>query len=163
LGQTIGSYQVVRLLGRGGCGEVYLARHPVIRVQVAIKILLPELAVHQSMVDRFVREAQAASLIVSPHIVRVSDFGCLADGRHYAVMEYVEGVSLQRVLQQERCLRFGRAKSLLGQIAAGMVAAHAAGILHRDLKSANIFLSKRRVKIGDLNVAKESINGLLYT
>src|SRR5262249_40293414 len=94
VGAMVGSYLVTRVLGEGGVGTVYLGEHPRVGSRVAIKVLHDEFVDSREMVDRFVQEARAANAIPSPHIVRVSDFGKLDDGRDYSVMEYLEGHAL---------------------------------------------------------------------
>ncbi len=158
VGATVGSYVLARLLGEGGVGAVYLGEHPVIGSRVAVKVLHHDFATSIMMLDRFIQEARAANAIPSPHIVRVFDFGKLPDGRPYAVMECLEGESLEAVLERERVLPVARALRILCQVAETMVAAHERGIVHRDLKPENIFIERSReadfVRILDFGIAK---------
>lgn len=159
IGERAGSYRIVRLLGEGGVGSVYLGEHPIIGTKVAIKILLPEIAAMGSIVERFVQEARASTQIGSPHIPRYFDFGQLPDGRHFAVMEYLEGETLAKLLAREGMLSVERAGALLAQAARAMAQAHAAGILHRDLKPDNLFITRGEdgsavVKVLDFGIAK---------
>lgn len=158
-GQRAGSYRIVRLIGEGGVGSVYLGEHPVIGTKVAVKVLLPEIAAMGSMVERFMQEARASTQIGSPHIPRYFDFGQLPDGRHFAIMEYLEGETLARLLAREGTLAPERVGALLSQAARAMAQAHAAGILHRDLKPDNLFITigedgSAVVKVLDFGIAK---------
>jgi len=138
---------------------VYLGEHPLVGARVAIKILHENCADSPEMLERFINEAKAANLIQSPHIVRCSDFGSLSDGSHYAVMEYLEGQTLEHLLSRRGVLEFWRAAEVCRQIAVGMSDAHAAGIIHRDLKPANVFVQFDSggmpfVRILDFGIAK---------
>ena len=152
-------YKIDRLLGEGGMGFVYLARHKVIDKRVAVKVLRPELAKDEEIFERFVQEARAASSIGNPHIVDVSDFGDLPDGSKYFVMEHLDGVSLSQIIDSPDELSIDRICHIALQLAAGLAAAHNAGIIHRDLKPDNIFIVHRGndpdfVKILDFGIAK---------
>ncbi len=159
IGRTVGSYVIRELLGAGGTGSVYLARHPVIGLDVAVKVLLPEVASNAELVDRFVREARGANSIGSPHIPRYFDFGRLPDGRSYAVMEHLAGETVAERLEREGALPLADVIALLDQVASAMGRAHAAGIIHRDLKPENLFLTRDAdgamlVKVLDFGIAK---------
>ncbi|WP_394840582.1 protein kinase [Pendulispora brunnea] len=156
----MGSYRLIRLLGEGSAGVVYLGEHPLVGARVAIKILHEYCADSPDMLERFINEAKAANVIQSPHIVRCSDFGTLPDGAsHYAVMEYLEGQTLEQMLTRRGVLEFWHAAEVCRQIAVGMAGAHAAGIIHRDLKPANVFVQYDAggtpfVRILDFGIAK---------
>ena len=160
IGQIVGTHRLTRLLGSGGIGWVYQAEHPLIGTKVAIKILRSEIANDQTMIDRFVLEARSSSAIGSPHIPRFLDFGYLPNGQPYAVMEYLDGVTLASRLRDFGFLSLEEAVSILRQIASAMSAAHAQGIIHRDLKPDNLFLvrdakSEQEVtKVLDFGIAK---------
>lgn len=136
----IGSYRVVRSLGAGGTGRVYLGEHPVIGSKVAIKVLLPEIAGSRETVERFIQEARTSSQIESPHIPRYYDFGRTAGGLPYAVMEYFEGETLAERIEKHGALSVAESADILGQVAGALTLAHEAGLVHRDLKPENIFL-----------------------
>lgn len=154
-----GKYRLVRLLGEGGMGAVYEVRHEMVGQRYALKCLHAHHSTDETMVQRFVREAQTASAIGSEHIVYITDGGRAADGCPYLVMEYLEGEDLASVLHREGRLAPRRAVALMGQICEALGPAHARGIVHRDLKPANIFLIQRAkigdwVKILDFGIAK---------
>jgi serine/threonine-protein kinase len=160
-GTTVGQYRILRKIGEGGMGAVYLAEHALIGRRAAIKSLLPSLSVQREIVDRFFNEARATTSIPDPGIVQVFDFGFHTDGTAFIVMEFLEGEPLDA-----RIRRFGRlaasdALRLTRQAAGSLAAAHARGIVHRDLKPENIFLirdpeaqSGERPKILDFGIAK---------
>jgi serine/threonine protein kinase len=166
--QTLANrYFLEKRLGRGAMGQVYLARDNNLGTrQVAVKTVRPELLASEDLqegeaIARFEREARAAASIRHPNVVDVTDFGKTADGVFFLVMEYVKGETLHDLLRREGTLTVRRALELLKQTAAGVEAAHEAGILHRDLKPANIFLLKTGrktddgfVKVGDFGLAK---------
>jgi serine/threonine protein kinase len=154
-----GRYRVVELIGEGGMGKVYLAEHIEIGKRVALKVLHPSYSRMPDLVERFRREARAASKIGHPNIVDVTDSGATADGSVYFVMEYLEGVELGSVIEREGALDVARALRISGQICRALSAAHREGIIHRDLKPENIFLIVRGgeadvVKVLDFGIAK---------
>jgi serine/threonine-protein kinase len=154
-----GKYEIVRELGAGAMGVVYVARHQQLRRQVAVKILRGELARDEHLASRFEQEARAASAIGHPNIIDVYDLGRSADGLLFMVMELLEGQSLGDVLHGARRLTVPRAVKLTEQILSGLAAAHKAGIVHRDLKPDNVFVvsSEYRpdfVKLLDFGISK---------
>jgi eukaryotic-like serine/threonine-protein kinase len=161
-------YLVDRLLGVGSMGIVYRCRHTVLDNKlVALKIIRQDLAQDEESVGRFVTEAKAASAIGSSHIVEVQDFGKLPDGATYIVMEYLEGMTLGEAMDREHGLDVGVTVNVGVQIAGALAAAHAVGVVHRDLKPDNVFLLDSPqgyfVKILDFGIAKVMHSGQKLT
>ena len=162
IGQVVdGRYRIEKLVGEGGMGRVYLAEHVEIGRRVAMKILHPVYSHMPDLVERFRREARAASRIGHPHIVDVTDSGRTREGSVYFVMEYLEGVDLGTVIEREGAIDIRRALRVTTQICRALAAAHNAGIIHRDLKPENIFLTMRDntsdfVKVLDFGIAKST-------
>jgi TPR repeat protein/tRNA A-37 threonylcarbamoyl transferase component Bud32 len=161
LGQVVGNYRIVNIIGRGGMGVVYLGEHTLIQRRAAIKVLLPELSFNQDMVRRFFNEARAANAIQHPGIVEIIDFGHHGDGSAFIVMEFLQGESLHERLSRAGVLATQDAALLARQVAGALAAAHDAGIVHRDLKPDNIFLVRdpevpggERIKLLDFGIAK---------
>jgi len=152
-GRTLGHYQVTSLLGAGGMGEVYLASDPRLERAVALKILPPDLACDAGRMQRFVREARAASALNHPNVATIYDIG-ESDALHFIVMEYVEGHTLAQKIA-ERPLTVTEIVDIAVQVADALDAAHAKGITHRDIKPANLMLTLRgQVKVLDFGIAK---------
>ncbi len=152
-------YRVIELIGEGGMGKVYLAEHIEIGKRVALKVLHPSYSRMPDLVERFRREARAASKIGHPNIVDVTDSGTTDDGSVYFVMEFLEGVELGNIIEREGALDVARALKIAGQICRALAAAHSQGIVHRDLKPENVFLITRDgaadvVKVLDFGIAK---------
>lgn len=140
-GQVVGEYVVEQKLGEGGFGAVYRAVHPVIGKAAAVKVLHPHYSTNADVVSRFVSEARAVNQIRHRHIIDIFSFGSLTDGRHYYVMELLEGVTLDDFLDHVGKLEPHEALPILAAVAKALEAAHDAGIAHRDLKPENIFLA----------------------
>lgn len=139
-GSAIGvRYEIVRLLGKGGMGEVYLARDLELGREVALKLVAPHLANTPGMLDRFRREIQLSSLVTHPNVLRVYDLG-ESGGLRFLTMQYIEGRSLATVLAEERPLPMEHATALFRQVCDGLSAAHDQGVLHRDLKPQNVMV-----------------------
>lgn len=153
-------YELLRLLGRGGMGAVYEARNVSTLKRCAVKVLLsPELAGDNEVVKRFFREARASGLIESDHVVAAFDSGIDAAERAYYVMECLQGEDLEQTLDRLQQLSPMVAVKIILQAASGLASAHALGIVHRDVKPANLFLAEMpngeiKVKILDFGVAK---------
>ena len=140
-GEMAGEYRIVRKLGTGGFGTVFEAEHPVLKRKAAVKVLHSNRAVDSSAVTRFVAEAQSANQIRHRHIVDIFSFGTLKGGRHFYVMDLLDGTPLDRYLTEHRALAPEIALPILRPIADALDALHGAGIVHRDVKPANIFLA----------------------
>jgi len=149
----IGHYTIVSELGRGGMGVVYKAHEESLNRFVAIKVLGEHLEADDEYVQRFVREARSAAALSHPNIVQIYAIA-EEDGHHYFVMEYVQGTSVQRMIQTRGRLEPADAARLILQAAAGLQDAHAQGVIHRDIKPANLMVTDRGlVKIADFGLA----------
>jgi eukaryotic-like serine/threonine-protein kinase len=140
-GRMAGEYRLLRKLGEGGFGAVYEAEHPVLKRRAAVKVLHRVADKDSEAVLRFISEAQAVNQIRNRHIVDVFSFGKLNDGRHFYVMDLLDGEPLDRWLKHVGRVDVATALALLTPIAEALDLAHAAGIVHRDLKPQNIFLA----------------------
>ena len=159
IGQLYGAYRILELIGAGGMGCVYRAEHARIGRTVAIKILHEHHARRREATQRLFQEARASSHVRNRHIVDVVDYLELEGGTVCIVMEYLDGPSLARLMETPGALPPGRALDLLAQIADGLAAAHAAGVVHRDLKPDNVLVVPAAgggdlVKLLDFGVAK---------
>jgi len=164
--QVIGSilaerYSVLRLIGEGGMGRVYEAEHIGIGKRVAVKVLHPAYTRTPDVVERFKREARAASRIGHQNIVNVTDSGTTSDGHFFFVMEFIEGQELGLVIHREGRFSFKRAFRIADKMCQALQAAHTAGIIHRDLKPENVLLITHEgrpdfVKVLDFGIAKSS-------
>jgi serine/threonine-protein kinase len=155
----VGKYKVNRELGRGGMAAVYEAENVSIGKRLAVKVLAAELANSAIVIERFFREARAAASVKSPYIVEVYDSGRLEDGRPFIAMELLEGESLYDRMARVRLIDTQSTVRIIGQVAKGLMKAHAANIVHRDLKPENIHLCKSEdgeeiAKILDFGLAK---------
>lgn len=135
-------------------GAVYRAKHVGLGQEVAFKLLRGEKKHDHEAVQRFLREAKAAAAITSPHVVQVTDFGVSADGEPFLVMELVGGTDLERHIARKQHLSADEAVGIVLDVLAGLGAAHAAGIVHRDLKAANVLLGADIVKVADFGISK---------
>ena len=159
IGTTLsGRYLVTRKVGQGGMGAVYEATHTLIGKRVAVKVLLEKYAQREAIVARLKQEAQLASSVGNEHIIDITDFGTTEDGRTFVVMEFLEGESLAECLARETKLPEQRLLRIASQAASALAAAHAKGIVHRDVKPENLFLLKRKeqdfVKVVDFGISK---------
>lgn len=141
VGQVIADrYRIVKLIGKGGMASVFLGEHVTIAKQVAIKVLSPTLATDKIHIQRFLKEAKAASTIRHRNIVDITDFGYTEDNLPFYAMEYLDGEDLRTMLEREGALSWAQAKPIVMQICAALEAAHQAGIIHRDIKADNCFV-----------------------
>jgi serine/threonine protein kinase len=154
-----GRYRIIRTLGEGGMGTVFLAEHALIKRRVAIKILHPELATDANVIERFMNEARAAGTLGHPNIVESTDMGFTNNHVPYIVFEFLEGALLTDEIYRVGGLPVRRAVRIASQISSALHAAHNAGIVHRDLKSDNVFLTDKddafdHVKVLDFGISR---------
>lgn len=158
-GQRVGNYRLLEVRGEGGMGTVYLAEHVFMEHQVAIKVLLPEIALEDEMVTRLFDEARMLNRLHHPSLVQVFDCGIAEGVGPYLVMEMMHGEPLSRYLRRHSRPSNSFVLHVLGSVAAALEVAHAAGIVHRDLKPANIFLlAPGGVKLLDFGIARLDIS-----
>ena len=160
-GVSFGPYRVVRKIGQGGMGAVFLGEHTLIGRRAAIKVLHRERTAQRESVERFFNEARATSAMEDPGIVSVYDFGVTPDGTAYLIMEYLDGEPLSARLRKRGPLHPHDAVRITRQVASSLAAAHLTGIVHRDLKPENLFMVRdgealggERPKILDFGIAK---------
>jgi serine/threonine protein kinase len=159
VGETLaGKYRVEERISVGGMGTVYRGTHILMGKKVAIKVLRPSLAADEKIVARFSREARAASKISHPHALSVTDFGEDEGGVVFLIMEFLNGRTLKEVIRQESPLPLPRVVAIMRQVGSALEAAHAEGVVHRDLKSDNIMLLNTSgadyAKVLDFGIAK---------
>jgi eukaryotic-like serine/threonine-protein kinase len=155
----LGRYKILERLGKGGMGTVYLAEHVAIGKKFALKVLSAEYSHRADLVQRFLQEARAASMIAQQNVVEISDFGDTPDGSVFFVMEYLSGEDLAGTLKREKRLPWARVRHMMLQVCRALEAAHAAGIIHRDMKPDNCFRITRGsdpdfIKVLDFGIAK---------
>jgi eukaryotic-like serine/threonine-protein kinase len=141
--RKFGQYRLVRRLGGGGMGEVFLGEHVLLRRDCAIKIIRPDQAGDPTNLSRFEREVQAMATLTHWNTVEIYDYGHAADGTFYYVMEYLPGLSLQDMVERHGPLPPGRAIHFLRQICAALQEAHSIGLIHRDIKPNNVIACRR--------------------
>src|SRR5262245_523137 len=156
-GQTIGHYEIIRKIGRGGMGEVYLALDARLGREVALKLLPPRFTEHNQRVQRFRQEARAASALNHPNIIIIYEIGKASTESgsvHFIATEFIEGRTLGALIRSGE-VKLGEALEVAMQVASALSAAHAAGIVHRDIKPENIMLRPDGyVKVLDFGLAK---------
>jgi hypothetical protein len=160
-GAQVGAYRVLRRIGEGGMGAVWLAEHAMLGRRAAVKVLHSEYSNSSEIVTRFFNEARAATAIPDPGIVQIFDFGQHLDGSAYIVMELLDGEPLDRRLARYGALGLKDALRIMRQVASTLGAAHSGGIVHRDLKPENVFIVRdpevpggERAKVLDFGIAK---------
>jgi serine/threonine-protein kinase len=160
-GKILGNYQILRKIGEGGMGTVYVARDVGLERDVAIKIISPELARNPGLMARFRVEAIAQARLNHSNIVTIHSFEQQKD-TYYIVMEYVEGKTLKEIINERAKIPVKQALKIFSRLLEGIAYAHRKGVLHRDIKPANVFITTdEMVKIGDFGIAKVSgIDGL---
>jgi len=164
IGAVVENYVVEQKLSEGGMGHVYVARHKAIGLRGALKILKVEASADPEWSSRFITEARALASLDNPNIVKVLNFGNLAGGQQYLLMEFLEGESLERELAQRKesggPMSAAEALKIVDQVLNGLAEAHKKGVVHRDLKPGNIFLSRthsgdKLVKLLDFGLARQ--------
>ncbi|WLT32553.1 right-handed parallel beta-helix repeat-containing protein [Geothrix sp. PMB-07] len=160
--ERLGKFEVVRLLGKGAMGEVYLGRDPKLGREVALKVVSTGSAFGEEANARFEREARAAALLNHPHIVTVFEFG-EDEGTHYLAMEYIQGEELEAIIRARKAPK-AELLEVLAQVCEGLSYAHEHGVIHRDIKPANILVTRQgkrvRAKLMDFGVAQLGPSGL---
>lgn len=159
LGQTLaGKYRIDEKLSEGGMGTVYRGTHVMMDKTVAVKVLRPALAADEKIVARFSREARAASKILHPHAISVTDFGEDDNGTVFLVMEFLSGRTLKNIIREEGPMALSRVCDIIRQVGGALEEAHSQGVVHRDLKSDNIMLTASSgtdyAKVLDFGIAK---------
>jgi serine/threonine protein kinase len=154
LGSVVAGYRIDSRIGRGGMGVVYRAEHQTLRRQAALKIIAPELAENPDFRERFLREARIAAGLTHPNIVTVYDAGDI-DGMLYIAMQFVPGQDLAQILHDDRRLGPYRMLDIARQVGAALDAAHLAGLIHRDVKPANVLIDGRHAYLTDFGLTKD--------
>ena len=155
----LGKYRVDSIIGQGGMGLVVKAWHLGLDEEVAIKMLRDDVAIADETITRFVREGQAAAKLKSEHIARIIDVGTFSDGKPYLVMEFLEGQDIGQLIAERGRLQPSLAIDLIIQACEALAEAHSLGIVHRDIKPTNLFLTSRPdgsllLKILDFGISK---------
>ena len=164
LGAVIGGCTIHQKIGAGGMGAIYLAHHEALRKEVVVKILPPESAANPRTVERFFREARAAAKLEHPNIVQVQDVGTTDRGLHFIIMQYIDGRNLEQKIQEDGRHTPLDAVRIVNQVAQGLRAAHATGVIHRDIKAENILITPGGVvKLTDFGLAKDLNSELKLT
>src|SRR5438445_36430 len=157
VGETFGGYTIESVLGRGGMGTVFLATHERLARKVALKVIAPELALNEEFRARFLRESQLAASLDHPNVIPIFDADEV-DGVLYLAMRYVSGPSLQTLLRERGTLSPAETLRIAEQIGGALDAAHRAGLVHRDVKPANVLLAERgaHAYLCDFGLAKRA-------
>lgn len=159
----LGNVRLIRKLGEGGMGAVWLGQHETLDKQVAVKILPAALARDAAFCERFIREARAAAKLEHPNVIQVLDADN-SNGTHYIIMQYVEGIDLQKAIKKKGALPIRDCLSIVKRVAAALAAAHELGMIHRDIKPSNIMVTgKGRVFVGDFGLARDVSSGKTVT
>jgi predicted Ser/Thr protein kinase len=153
--RILGRCRLVRKIGEGGMGVVWLARHEMLQKDVAVKVLPESFSANGEAVQRFLREARSAARLEHPNVVQVLDAGS-ADGVHFIVMQYVDGTDLDKIVQKRGRLSVADSLAVAKRVALALAAAHKLGLIHRDIKPSNILITKQgRVRVTDFGLARE--------
>ena len=158
---NLGKYQISEEIGRGGMGAVYKGYDPLLDRTVAVKILAPHLVWEQAFLERFLREARAAARLQHPNIIPVHDVGQEGDN-YYFVMAYLPGPSLKQLIAQKGRLAPAEALSILRQLASALDYAHSKGLIHRDVKPANVMFNEQgQAVLTDFGIVKAAAESRL--
>jgi tRNA A-37 threonylcarbamoyl transferase component Bud32 len=161
---VIGGCRVSEKIGAGAMGAIYLANHEKLQKEVVVKLLAPEQASNPRTMERFFREARAAASLEHPNVVSVYDTGTTSTGLPYIVMQYVQGSNLDEVIEERGKLDLREALKIISGTAGGLAVAHAAGVIHRDVKASNIMLSTSgEAMLADFGLAKDLNSELKLT
>lgn len=151
--KTVGKYKILREIGKGGMAIVYKALEPKTQRSVALKVLLPSM-VDRSTAERFNRESQAMARLKHPNIIEVYDYG-MTGGQHYLAMEFIEGESLKTLVKRKGPLSVEESLDIITQVGKALAYAHSEGMIHRDIKSGNIMITKEgKVKVMDFGLVQ---------
>ncbi len=154
IGDKLGNFLIKAEIGRGGMGTIYFAVDTMLNRDVALKVVHPQLADNQQLMERFKIEAMTQARLNHPNIVTIFSFNKIED-EYVIAMEYVEGRSLKEMLQEKKQLQPAEAVDIITQVAEGLRYAHAHNVIHRDIKPANILIGRDgKVKISDFGIAK---------
>jgi serine/threonine-protein kinase len=156
--RKFGQYKLIRKLGVGGMGEVYLAEHALLKRACALKLIKAEVSADPVALARFEREVQSSAQLAHHNTIEIFDYGHTDDGTFYYVMEYLQGMSLADMMNAYGPLPAGRVVYIIRQVCAGLAEAHGLGLIHRDLKPANVFIA---VQGGETDIAKVLDFGLV--
>ena len=160
----IGKYEIRKALGKGAMGQVYLAHDTMLDRDVALKVMIAQIADDPELKARFEREAKAVAKMSHPNVVMVFDLGYHTDGSPYIAMELLKGQDLQKALRQPPPMPLDRKVAVIVQVLAGLAHAHQAGLVHRDIKPANIWLQEDgSCKIMDFGIARETSHSMTGT
>ncbi|MCP5050680.1 MAG: protein kinase [bacterium] len=155
LGKKIGTTMILKEIGRGGMGAVFLGHQENLDRKVAVKLLLPEMVGDTTAIERFQREALAIARLKSPHIVQVYDYGEMENRSFHITMEYIPGQTVDHALRHKGRFPLAKALSVVAQVATGLTAAHDAGLIHRDIKPSNLIMdNKGHVTITDFGLVR---------
>ncbi|HLY09661.1 MAG TPA: serine/threonine-protein kinase [Planctomycetota bacterium] len=161
--RLLGHCKLLRKLGQGGMGAVWLARHQTLEKDVAVKVLPSGFASDKDALGRFLREARSAARLEHPNVVQVLDAGS-EDGIHFIVMQLVDGTDLEKLLKKKGRFQVADSLAIAKRVALALGAAHDLGIVHRDIKPANIMLTKAgRIMVTDFGLAREVAGGASIT
>src|SRR3954451_4673649 len=164
VGSQVGQYRIDSYIGRGGMGVVYRAEHTHLGRHVALKLLAPELAENESFRERFVRESRVAARVDHPNVIPIYE-ASESDGRYFIAMRYVDGEDLREILHTRGPLDLERALSVLTQVSGALDAAHAQGLVHRDVKPGNVLVvsGSEHCSLTDFGITKVMSSDTAFT